>query len=321
MKKSIFQELVEESIVLLKNEEQILPLKEKKVAFLGRAQIETIFSGNGSGASKSLANKNLLCECEKRGICAEAGLKQFYTSHQKNESEKFVIDGIDITNVENMNCGFMYEIFGKYQPMWTEYHIPEQLMQKAREFTDTAVFVLGRNAGGEECDRHIEGDYELTESEKELLEQVKAKGVNIAHVTLHVGLGTFRPVKVDDVTQHHMHSEHYWVSQEAADLINEAKRTGHRVIAVGTTSCRTLESAYIPGKGLRECSDNTDIFIYPGYQWKCIDALITNFHLPKSTLIMLVSALASKEIILNAYNVAVEEKYRFFSFGDAMFIH
>ena len=172
MKKSIFQELVEESIVLLKNEEQILPLKEKKVAFLGRAQIETIFSGNGSGASKSLANKNLLCECEKRGICAEAGLKQFYTSNQKNESEKFVIDGIDITNVENMNCGFMYEIFGKYQPMWTEYHIPEQLMQKAREFTDTAVFVLGRNAGGEECDRHIEGDYELTESEKELLEQV-----------------------------------------------------------------------------------------------------------------------------------------------------
>ncbi|WP_368272808.1 glycoside hydrolase family 3 C-terminal domain-containing protein [Fusicatenibacter saccharivorans] len=172
MKKSIFQELVEESIVLLKNEEQILPLKEKKVAFLGRAQIETIFSGNGSGASKSLANKNLLCECEKRGICAEAGLKQFYTSHQKNESEKFVIDGIDITNVENMNCGFMYEIFGKYQPMWTEYHIPEQLMQKARGFTDTAVFVLGRNAGGEECDRHIEGDYELTESEKELLEQV-----------------------------------------------------------------------------------------------------------------------------------------------------
>lgn len=114
MKKSIFQELVEESIVLLKNEEQILPLKEKKVAFLGRAQIETIFSGNGSGASKSLANKNLLCECEKRGICAEAGLKQFYTSNQKNESEKFVIDGSDITNVENMNCGFMYEIFGKY---------------------------------------------------------------------------------------------------------------------------------------------------------------------------------------------------------------
>ena len=155
---------------------------------------------------------------------------------------------------------------------------------------------------------------------KELLQQVQDAGVKIAHVTLHVGLGTFRPVKVDDVTQHHMHSEHYWVSQEAADLINEAKRTGHRVIAVGTTSCRTLESAYIPGKGLRECSDNTDIFIYPGYQWKCIDALITNFHLPESTLIMLVAAYAGYDHIMNAYHEAVKERYRFFSFGDAMFI-
>ena len=155
---------------------------------------------------------------------------------------------------------------------------------------------------------------------KELLQQVQDAGVKIAHVTLHVGLGTFRPVKVDDVTQHHMHSEHYWVSQEAADLINEAKRTGHRVIAVGTTSCRTLESTYIPGKGLRECSDNTDIFIYPGYQWKCIDALITNFHLPESTLIMLVAAFAGYDHIMNAYHEAVKERYRFFSFGDAMFI-
>ena len=155
---------------------------------------------------------------------------------------------------------------------------------------------------------------------KELLQKIQEKGVKIAYLTLHVGLGTFRPVKVDDVTQHHMHSEHYWVSQEAADLINEAKRTGHRVIAVGTTSCRTLESAYIPGKGLRECSDNTDIFIYPGYQWKCIDALITNFHLPESTLIMLVAAFAGYDHIMNAYHEAVKERYRFFSFGDAMFI-
>lgn len=172
MKKNIFQELVEESIVLLKNEEQVLPLKEKKVAFFGRAQMETIFSGNGSGASKALANKNLLQECEKRGICAEPELKQFYSSQQKKGSEKFVIDGLDITNIENMNCGLMYEIFGKYQPMWTEYRIPENLMQHAKAYTDTAIFVLGRNAGGEECDRHVEGDYYLTESEKELLEQV-----------------------------------------------------------------------------------------------------------------------------------------------------
>lgn len=155
---------------------------------------------------------------------------------------------------------------------------------------------------------------------EELLQRIQEKGIKIAYLTLHVGLGTFRPVKVDDVTQHHMHSEHYWVSQEAADLINEAKRTGHRVIAVGTTSCRTLESAYIPGEGLHECSDNTDIFIYPGYEWKCIDALITNFHLPESTLIMLVSSFAGYDHIMNAYHEAVKERYRFFSFGDAMFI-
>lgn len=155
----------------------------------------------------------------------------------------------------------------------------------------------------------------------ELLRKIEAKGIKIAYLTLHVGLGTFRPVKVDDVTKHHMHSEHYWVSQEAADIINEAKASGHRVIAVGTTSCRTLESAYIKGEGLHQCSNNTDIFIYPGYEWKCIDALITNFHLPESTLIMLVSSFAGYDHIMNAYRIAVEEKYRFFSFGDAMFIH
>ena len=175
----------------------------------------------------------------------------------------------------------------------------------------------------EDATEALEGhqDYETwSDAFRDMLEKVQAMGVGIGYVTLHVGLGTFRPVKVDDVTQHHMHSEHYWVSQEAADLINEAKRTGHRVIAVGTTSCRTLESAYIPGKGLRECSDNTDIFIYPGYQWKCIDALITNFHLPESTLIMLVAAFAGYDHIMNAYHEAVKERYRFFSFGDAMFI-
>ena len=154
----------------------------------------------------------------------------------------------------------------------------------------------------------------------ELLQQIEEKGVHIAHVTLHVGLGTFRPVKVEDVTNHHMHSEFYVVEQDQADLINEAKRSGHRVIAVGTTSCRTLESAtneegiLIPGSGW------TEIFIYPGYHFKMIDALITNFHLPESTLLMLVSALAGKDQILSAYAEAVKERYRFFSFGDAMFL-
>ena len=155
---------------------------------------------------------------------------------------------------------------------------------------------------------------------KELLEQIQAKGVRIANVTLHVGLGTFRPVKVDDVTKHHMHSEFYMIDEEAAALINETKKSGGRVIAVGTTSTRTLESVADANGMVRSCSGWTQIFIYPGYTFKCIDALITNFHLPESTLLMLVSALASKEIILNAYRVAVEERYRFFSFGDAMLI-
>ncbi|MCQ2508930.1 MAG: tRNA preQ1(34) S-adenosylmethionine ribosyltransferase-isomerase QueA [Lachnospiraceae bacterium] len=155
---------------------------------------------------------------------------------------------------------------------------------------------------------------------KELLEQVKAKGVNIAHVTLHVGLGTFRPVKVEDVTQHHMHTELYIVDEDQAELINQTKKNGGRVIAVGTTSCRTLESATDENGVLHAGSQWTDIFIYPGYKFRMIDGLITNFHLPESTLVMLVSAFAGKEHVLSAYEQAVQERYRFFSFGDAMII-
>ena len=155
---------------------------------------------------------------------------------------------------------------------------------------------------------------------KELLQEVRAKGVSIAHVTLHVGLGTFRPVKVDDVENHHMHSEFYVVEEEQAKLINDTKKNGGRVISVGTTSCRTLESATGEDGILKATSGWTDIFIYPGYRFKMIDGLITNFHLPESTLLMLVSALAGKENIMKAYEEAVKEKYRFFSFGDAMLI-
>ena len=154
----------------------------------------------------------------------------------------------------------------------------------------------------------------------ELLDAIREKGVNIAHVTLHVGLGTFRPVKVEDVTEHHMHSEFYVVEEEQAKLINDTKKRGGKVIAVGTTSCRTLESATGEDGILKAGSGWTDIFIYPGYRFKMIDRLITNFHLPESTLLMLVSALAGKEHIMAAYEEAVKEKYRFFSFGDAMFI-
>lgn len=154
----------------------------------------------------------------------------------------------------------------------------------------------------------------------ELLEKVRAKGVEIANVTLHVGIGTFRPVKEDEVEKHDMHSEHFYIKQEDADKINKAKREGKRVISVGTTSCRVLESVADENGFVREIEGDTKIFIYPGYKFKCLDALITNFHLPQSTLLMLVSALADREFILSAYEEAVREKYRFFSFGDAMFI-
>ena len=154
----------------------------------------------------------------------------------------------------------------------------------------------------------------------ELLEKIQEKGIQIANVTLHVGIGTFRPVKEEEVEKHDMHSEHFYIKEEDAEKINNAKRSGHRVIAVGTTSCRVLESVADSDGFVKETEGDTKIFIYPGYKFKCLDALITNFHLPQSTLLMLVSALAGKEFILDAYNKAVKEKYRFFSFGDAMFI-
>ncbi len=155
----------------------------------------------------------------------------------------------------------------------------------------------------------------------ELLDRIREKGVNLAFVTLHVGLGTFRPVKVEDVTTHKMHTEWYQVSAEAADLINRTKARGHRVICVGTTSCRTVESAAAEDGTVQAGADNTSIFIYPGYRFKVMDALITNFHLPESTLVMLVSAFAGREQVLHAYQTAVERRYRFFSFGDACYFY
>lgn len=155
----------------------------------------------------------------------------------------------------------------------------------------------------------------------ELLEKIKQKGVEIANVTLHVGIGTFRPVKVENVEEHEMHSEHFYINEEDVEKINKAKKNGKRVIAVGTTSCRVLESISDSNGMVKPIESDTNIFIYPGYKFKCVDALITNFHLPQSTLIMLVSSLAGKEYIMRAYEEAVKEKYRFFSFGDAMFIY
>ena len=156
---------------------------------------------------------------------------------------------------------------------------------------------------------------------EELLEKIKAKGVEVANVTLHVGIGTFRPVKVENVEEHEMHSEHYYIKKEDADKINKAKQNGNKVIAVGTTSCRVLESVADENGNLKEVEGDTSIFIYPGYKFKCIDSLITNFHLPESTLIMLVSSLAGKDFVMKAYEEAVQERYKFFSFGDAMIIN
>ena len=222
-----------------------------------------------------------------------------------------VIDVVDDGNrlIQFSYDGIFEEILDKLGQMPLPPYITHQLKDKNRYQTVYAKY--DGSAAAPTAGLHFT---------KELLNEVKEKGVDIAEITLHVGLGTFRPVKVDNVLDHHMHSEFYMVSQEAADKINNAKKNGGRIISVGTTSTRTLESAADENGMLHECSGWTDIFIYPGYKFKVIDCLITNFHLPQSTLVMLVSALAGREHILSAYKKAVEEKYRFFSFGDAMFI-
>ena len=205
--------------------------------------------------------------------------------------------------------GVLYEILDKLGTMPLPPYIKEKLEDKDRYQT-----VYAKNVGSAAAPT---AGLHFT---KELLKEIADKGVKICYVTLHVGLGTFRPVNVEDVTKHKMHSEYYVMNKETADTLNEAKKNGQRIISVGTTSTRVLETIASKYSEFRECSGWTDIFIYPGYEFKAIDALITNFHLPKSTLIMLVSALSTKEIILNAYQEAVKEKYHFFSFGDAMFI-
>ena len=214
-----------------------------------------------------------------------------------------------IRHLEFIYEGVFYEILDKLGTMPLPPYIREKLNDKDRYQT-----VYAKNIGSAAAPT---AGLHFT---KELLSQIEAKGINICYVTLHVGLGTFRPVSVEDVTKHVMHSEYYEMDENTATILNKAKASGKRIISVGTTSTRTLESIINKYNCFKECSGWTNIFIYPGYEFKAINALITNFHLPKSTLIMLVSALANKEIILNAYNEAVKNEYRFFSFGDAMFI-
>ena len=205
--------------------------------------------------------------------------------------------------------GILYEVLDKLGEMPLPPYIHEKLKDKNRYQT-----VYAKNEGSSAAPT---AGLHFTE---ELLGKIKEKGINIVYVTLHVGLGTFRPVNVDDVTKHKMHSEFYMMSKETADILNTAKRENRRIISVGTTSTRTLETIMNLYGEFKQCSGWTDIFIYPGYKFKAVDSLITNFHLPKSTLVMLVSALAGKDNIMKAYNEAIERKYRFFSFGDSMFI-
>lgn len=205
--------------------------------------------------------------------------------------------------------GIFYEILDELGDMPLPPYIHEKLKDKDRYQT-----VYAKNVGSAAAPT---AGLHFT---KELMDKIKEKGIKIEYITLHVGLGTFRPVSVEDVTKHKMHSEFYQMSKETADVLNDAKKSDNRIISVGTTSTRTLETIMNLYGKFKECSGWTDIFIYPGYKFKAINSLITNFHLPKSTLIMLVSALAGKENIMSAYNEAVKNEYRFFSFGDSMFI-
>lgn len=205
--------------------------------------------------------------------------------------------------------GIFYEVLDRLGTMPLPPYIKEKLKDKDRYQT-----VYAKNIGSAAAPT---AGLHFT---RELLDKIKNKNIDICYVTLHVGLGTFRPVNVDDVTKHKMHSEFYSMDKDTADILNKAKKDNRRIVAVGTTTTRTIETIMTKYNEFRECNGFTDIFIYPGYKFKGIDALITNFHLPKSTLLMLVSALSSREIILNTYKEAVNEKYRFFSFGDAMFI-
>ncbi len=210
----------------------------------------------------------------------------------------------------NYDASNIYEVLDKIGEMPLPHYITERLENKERYQT-----VYSKELGSAAAPT---AGLHFTD---EILKKISDKGIKIGYVTLHVGIGTFRPVKAENIEDHQMHSEHYQIPQETADLINETKKNGGRVIAVGTTCCRTLESVMNSQGEMKAFDDWTNIFIYPGYKFKCIDALLTNFHLPESTLIMLVSAFYDRDKVLEAYNTAVKEKYRFFSFGDCMFIY
>lgn len=254
-------------------------------------------------------HENLVWECLcGPGKRAKIGTEFTFGNGQLECTVKDILD--DGNRIIEFKCdGNIFAVLDEIGQMPLPPYIKEKLLDKERYQTVYSKH-LG-SAAAPTAGLHFT---------PEMLEKIKDKGINIGYVTLHVGLGTFRPVKVDDVTKHNMHSEHYVMPEETANLINNTHKNGKRVICVGTTSCRTVESVVTKNGRICADEDDTSIFIYPGYEFKCMDALVTNFHLPESTLIMLISAFAGFDNVMNAYKIAVREKYRFFSFGDAMFI-
>ncbi len=300
----IFKDIVEyfeegDSIVL--NDTKVIPARLIGEKTDTHAVIEVLLLKNTEGNTWQA-----LTRPAKR--VKEGTIVSFGDGLLKAKCTEVLDDGI--RNFELIYDGVLYEILDKLGTMPLPPYIHEKLNDQSRYQT-----VYAKNIGSAAAPT---AGLHFT---KEILEKLKNKKVNIVYVTLHVGLGTFRPVNTENIEEHHMHSEYYELSKEAVDTLNDTMKNGKKIVAVGTTSVRVLETVMTKYGKLTPCCGNTDIFIYPGYKYKIVDNLITNFHLPKSTLVMLVSALAGRENILNAYNEAVKEKYRFFSFGDCMFIY
>lgn len=287
--------------VLVRNNTKVIPARLLGEKEKTHAHVELLLL-------KQLENDNWECLVGNAKTVKVGTIVSFGNGELKAECLEIKEEGIRIMHM--IYDGVFYEVLDKLGKMPLPPYIRKQCDDNSRYQTVYAK-VEGSAAAST-------AGFHFTE---ELFEKLKQKGVIVVDVTLHIGLGTFRPVKVNDVLEHHMHSEYYVMSQETADVLNKAKKEHRRIISIGTTSTRVLESVMQEYGTFKACSGNTSIFIYPGYKYLAIDGLITNFHLPKSTLIMLVSALAGREFILECYKEAVKEKYRFFSFGDAMFIY
>ena len=287
--------------VLVRNNSKVIPARLYGVKDQTNAHVEVLLL-------KDLGNRLYECLCGNAKTIKVGTLIHFQDDLLTMSCVEVRDEGIRV--MELHYDGILYEILDKLGKMPLPPYIHKQCQDNSRYQTVYAK-VEGSAAAPT-------AGFHFTD---ELFEKIKAKGVEVLDVTLHVGLGTFRPVKTNNILEHHMHSEEFEMTQEVADRLNLAKKEGRRIIAVGTTSTRTLEAIYKKYHQFVKTKESTDIFIYPGYKYEAIDALITNFHLPKSTLIMLVSAFAGKDFILHAYDVAVKERYRFFSFGDAMFIY